>query len=151
MRTVIWIVAIVLTAGAILLLIGLGRPPSVSEATADVCADLGAYGRALADLRTIDENSTVTELQETYGAAQESREALQASASALQEAQRTELEATFEALGESVTGIPDDATLAQAQAGLRLATLEALASVVDISTTTCQFTLPAGATTRPQR
>jgi hypothetical protein len=151
MKTVIWIIALVLAAGAILALIGAGRPPSVSEATADVCGDLGAYGRAVAGLRAIDENSTVADLQEAGAVVVESREALQESAASLQEAQRAELETTFEILRGSIASIPDDATLVQAQAGLRLATLEALASVVDISTTTCQFSLPAGATTRPQR
>jgi hypothetical protein len=151
MRTVWWFIGIVLAAVAILLLISLGRPPSVSEATADVCADLGAYARALAGLRTIDENSTVADLQEAQGVVQQSREALQESASTLQEAQQTELETTYEVLLGSIASIPDDATLVQAQANLRLAMSDALASVVDITTTTCQFTAPQGATTLPQR
>jgi hypothetical protein len=69
----------------------------------------------------------------------------------LAEAQQAELEATHEALQGNIASIPFDATLAQAQAGLRLSVLDALASFVDITTTTCQFTIPEGATTLPQR
>jgi hypothetical protein len=151
MRTVIWIVGILLAVAAILLLITLGRPPSVSEATADVCADLRDYGRAVADLRAIDENSTVADLQAAGGAVEESWQVLQNSVSTLREAQRAELETTYGVLQGNIASIPDDATLAQAQAGFRLAILDALASFVNISTTTCEFTVPQGATTLPQR
>jgi hypothetical protein len=151
MKTAFWIIALVLTAGAILLLLGFGRQPSVSEASADVCADLGEYGRALASLRTINENSTVAELQDAWTAVADSNETLQDSMSTLQEAQRAELEATFNDLQDAVDAIPDDATLAQAQVGVRLAALDTLASVVEVTTTTCQFTVPEGATTLRQR
>jgi hypothetical protein len=151
MRTVWWFIGIVLAAAAILLLISLGRPPSVSEATADVCADLRSYGRSLLELRTIDESSTVADLQEANTAVQSNWEDLQNSVSTLREAQRAELEATHQALQENISSIPSDASLNQAQASLRLSVLDALASFVDIATTTCQFTRPEGATTLPQR
>jgi hypothetical protein len=151
MSTAWRIVAIVLAALAILLLIGLGRPPSVSEATADVCADLRAYGRALADLRTVDESTMVVDLQESFNVVQDSWSDLQASVATLQEAQRAELETTHEALQESISSIPFDATLGQAQTGVRLAVLDAMVSVADTTSTSCRFTIPRGATTLPQR
>jgi hypothetical protein len=151
MGTVWRILAVFLAAAALLLLISLGRPLSVSEATADVCADLRDYGRAVADLRAIDESSTVADLEEARGAVQDSWVVLQDSISTLREAQRAELETAHETLQGNIAGISDDATLAQAQAGLRLSVLDALVSFVDITTTTCQFTVPEGATTLPQR
>jgi hypothetical protein len=151
MRTVWWIIGIVLAVAAILLLISLGRPPSVSEATADVCEDLGAYGRALADLRAIDENSTVADLQAAGSAVQESWLVLQDSVATMREAQRAELETTYGVLQGNIASIPDDATLTQALAGFRLAILDALVSFVDVTSTTCEFTVPEGATTLPQR
>jgi hypothetical protein len=151
MKTVYWIVAVILAAGALLLLIGLGRPPSVSEATSDFCADASAYARSLLDLRAVDENSTVADLQTAWATVEDSREALQASAAGLQEARLAELEATHDELQATVNSIPNDATLAEAQAALRLGTLNAVAAVVDTLTTTCEITIPQGATTRPQR
>jgi hypothetical protein len=151
MKTVYWIIAVVLAAGALLLLIFLGRPPSVSEATSDFCTDMSDYSRALLNLRTIDENSTVEELQDAWTAVGDSLEALRESSTALSEARMEELEATHDELQATVNSIPNDATLAEAQAQLRLGTLNAVASAVDTLTTTCEINIPQGATTRPQR
>ncbi len=151
MKTVYQVIAVLLTAGAIILLIGLGRPPSISEATSDFCADMGDYAQSLLSLRAIDENSTVEDLQNTWTAVGESRQAIQESGAALSEARMAELETTYEELQTTVSSIPNDATLAEAQAQLRLGTLNAVASVVDTLATTCEVTIPQGATTRPQR
>jgi len=151
MKTVYWIIAVILAAGALVLLISLGRPPSVSEATSDFCADMSDYALALLNLRTIDENSTVEELQNAWAAVGDSRQAVQESAATLSEARMVEVEATYDELQTTVTSIPNDATLAEAQAQLRLGTLNAVASVVDTLTTTCEIAIPQGATTRPQR
>jgi chromosome condensin MukBEF complex kleisin-like MukF subunit len=151
MRTIWWIIGIILAAAAILLLISLGRPPSVSEATSDFCADVSDYSQALLNLRTIDENSTVADLQAGWATVLESREALVESSADLREARLEALEATGDELQTTVQSIPDDATLAQAQATLRLGTLNAVAAAVDTLTTTCEISIPRGATTRPQR
>ena len=151
MKTVYQVIAVLLTAGAIVLLIGLGRPPSISEATSDFCADMSHYAQSLLSLRAIDENSTVEDLQNTWTAVGESRQAIQESGAALSEARMAELETTYEELQTTVSSIPNDATLAEAQAQLRLGTLNAVASVVDTLATTCEVTIPQGATTRPQR
>ncbi len=151
MKTLYWIIAVFLAAAAILLLIAYGRPPSVSEATADFCADVNTYARALLELRTIDENSTVEELQAAGEVVKDSLEALQASGAELSEARIAELETSQQDLQATVTSIPNDATLAQATAQLRLATLNALADVVDVMTTTCDINLTEGATTLDQR
>lgn len=151
MKTFYWIIAVILTAGALLLLILWGRPPSVSEATADFCADVNDYARALLELRAIDENSTVAELEAAGAAVQDSLDALQSSGAELTDARIAALEESQDALQTTIKSIPNDATLAQAGAQLRLSTLNALADVVDVMTTTCQVSITDGATTQPQR
>ncbi len=151
MKTVFWIIAVVVAAAAILLLIAAGRPPSVSEATSDFCAEMTGYTQAVLNLRAIDEGSTVADLQDAWTAVLDSRKAVEESAATLQEARTEELETTFDELQTTITSIPDDATLAQAQAQLRLGALNAVAAAVDTMTTTCQVTIPDGATERPQR
>lgn len=151
MKTVYWTIAVILTAGALLMLILWGRPPSVSEATADYCADVGDYARALLELRTIDENSTIDELGAAGTAVRNSLEALRSSGADLVNARITSLEESQDILQVTISSIPNEATLAQAGAELRLATLNALADVVDVMTTTCDISLPEGAMTRPQR
>lgn len=151
MKTVYWIIAVILTAGALLALIFWGRPPSVSEATADFCADVTDYAQALLELRAIDEDSTVAELQAAGAAVQDSLDALQSSGAELTDARTAALEESQAALQTTIQSIPDDATLAQAGAELRLSTLNALADVVDVMTTTCEVNLKQGATSRDQR
>ena len=151
MKTVYWMIAVFAAAAAILLLIAYGRPPSVSEATADFCTDVNTYARALVELRAIDENSTVEELQAATANASASLEAVQASATELSEARLAAVEASQQELQSLVTSIPNDATLSQATAQFRLATLNALADVVEVMTSTCQVDLGNGATTFDQR
>ncbi len=151
MKTVYWAIAVILTAGALLMLILWGRPPSVSEATADYCTDVGEYARALLELRTIDENSTIDELGAAGAAVQNSLEALRSSGADLVNARITSLEESQDILQVTISAIPNEATLAEAGAEVRLATLNALADAVDVMTTTCEISLPEGATTRPQR
>ena len=151
MKTVYWIIAVIVAAAAILLLIAYGRPPSVSEASADFCADVNAYAGALLDLRAIDENSTVEELQAAAGAVRSSYDALQSAAAELSEARLAAVESSQEALQATVTSIPNDATLAQATAQVRLAALNALADTVQVMTTTCEISRTEGATTLDQR
>lgn len=151
MKTVYWFIAVILAAGALIALVLWGRPPSVSEATADFCADVNAYAASLLELRAIDEDSSVEELQAAGEAVGESLEAVQSSAAELSEARTAALAESRDALQSTIQSIPNDATLAEAQATLRLATLNALADVVQVMTTTCQVTVPEGATTLPQR
>lgn len=151
MKTVYWIIAVIVVSVGILLLIAWGRPPSVSEATADFCTDVNAYARALLDLRAIDETSSIDELQAAGQAVSDSLEAVQSSAAELSEARLAALEASQADLQATITSIPNDATLAQAGAELRLATLNALADTVEIMATTCEIDLTPGATTRDQR
>jgi len=151
MKTVYWVIAVILAAVALILLIGLGRPPSVSEASSDFCADVSDYAAALLEFRTIDANSTIDEVQAAGAAVRDSLAAVQSSAATLSEARIAELEATHDELQSTIQSIPSDATIGQAQAALRLSTLNALADAVKVMTTTCQITIPQGATTRPQR
>lgn len=151
MKTIYWIIAVFLAAAGILLLMAFGRPPSVSEATADFCSDVSDYAQALLDLRTIDEASTVEELQAAGQAVSDSLAAMQVSAEELTDARIAALEASQQELQDTIASIPSDASLAEARAELRLATLNALADTVEVMTTTCEVSINNGATTRPQR
>lgn len=151
MKTVYWIIAVILAAGALLALILWGRPPSVSEATTEFCSDVNVYARALLEFRAIDENSTVEELQAAGAAVRQGLEAVQSSAADLTDARIAELEASQDAFQTTIQSIPNDATLSEAQAELRLAALNALADAVNVMTTTCEVNITEGATTRSQR
>ncbi len=151
MKTVYWIIAVIVVAAGILLLIAYGRPPSVSEATADFCADVNEYATALLEFRTIDENSTVEEMQAAGQAVSAGLDAVRSSAAELSEARLAAVEASHQELQATITSIPNDTTLAQAGAELRLATLNALADTVQVMTTTCEVSLTEGATTLEQR
>jgi hypothetical protein len=147
MKTVYWIIAVILAAAAIVLLILYGRPPSVSEATADFCADVNAYATALLELRAIDESSTVEELQSAGQAVSDSLQAVQASAQELTDARIAALESSQEELQATITSIPSYATLVQAGAEIRLATLNALADTVEVMSTSCSLDLVQGEAT----
>lgn len=151
MKTVYLIIGVILAAGALLALFFWGRPPSVSEATVDFCADVNQYAHALLDLRAIDENSTVDELQAAGAAVGNSLEAVRSSAADVRDARIAALEDSQEDLQATIQSIPSDVTLAEARAALRLATLNALADTVDVMTTTCEVSLTEGATSRDQR
>lgn len=151
MKTVYWIIAVIVVAAGILLLIAFGRPPAVSEATADFCADVNQYATALLELRAIDETSTVEELQTAGAAVRDSLDAVRSSAAELSEARLAAVETSQQELQATITSIPNDATLTQATAELRLATLNALADTVKVMTTTCEVSVTQGATTRDQR
>ena len=151
MKTVYWIIAVILVAAGILLLMAFGRPPSVSEATTNFCTDVNDYATALLELRAIDENSTVQELQSAGQAVADSLDAVRSSAAELSEARLAALEGSQQELQDTITSIPNDVTLAQATAQVRLATLNALADTVKVMTSTCEIDRTAGATTLDQR
>lgn len=151
MKSVIWIIVGVITVAALVSLLLWGRMPSVSEARADFCTNLGAYGEAVVNLRSINEDSTVQELKDARQAVDESWAELQASASTLQRAKLNELEASYNELGNTIKNIPDDATLAEARADVYRAALNTLAQALTVNGVTCKFGGTAAGTPQPQR
>lgn len=151
MKTIYWFIAVFLAAAGILLLMAFGRPPSVSEATANFCSDVSDYAQALLNLRAIDEASTIEELQAAGQTVNENLAAVQASAAELTDARIAALETSRQELQDTIASIPSDTSPAGASAQLRLATLNALADAVKVMTTTCEVSVNRGATTRSQR
>ena len=129
----------VLVIVSVLLLLALAGCISVDRAKTDYCQDLGSFGRAVANMRHIDANSTVEELQDAQQDVAEAWDDLSRSAGRLADAQYRELEQAQKDLEKTISDIPDEATLAEAQVALRLATLETMARYVDIASTTCAY------------
>jgi tetratricopeptide (TPR) repeat protein len=129
---------IMVTAASLLLLV-LAGCVSIDRAQANYCQALGDYGRAVANLRHIDANSTTEELQDALQEVSRAWDDLAKSAGRLADAQYRELEQAQKDLERMIEDIPDDATLVEAQVSVRLATLETLARYVDIASTTCIY------------
>jgi hypothetical protein len=93
-------------------------------------------------MKAIGPTSTVQQAKDSLKAVEQAQASLQQSASALKGAQTSALEQEFQNLQKTINDIPNDATLAQAQATVKGATVSALAAYVDVTTTTCQYGQP---------
>jgi hypothetical protein len=92
-------------------------------------------------LRSIDQYSTVEELQNAQTAVQESWEDLQKSSTALKEANLDALETSYADLESTIQNIPDEMPLVEAQTEIYLAALNTLANTLAADQVTCRFTL----------
>lgn len=113
--------------------------PTLDEARVRFCEELGAYGQAVVQLRQLDETSTVDDLNQAQVAVADSWKELQSAAANLQEAQIAELQQANDTLSNTVNSISGEATLGEAGATVRQATLETMAAYNDIMTTTCMY------------
>ena len=127
-----------LTVVLLLSLAGCGQP-SVDQAKADFCQDLGEFGTAAASLRQLDGSSTKQDLQDATNAVDKAWGELKSSAGTLQNVQVDGVESAVNDLQKSVNDIPDDATLDQGLAGVRGAAVNTLAETLQIATTTCTY------------
>jgi len=127
-----------LTVVLLLSLAGCGQP-SVDQAKADFCQDLGEFGTAVASLRQLDGSSTKQDLQDATNAVDKAWGDLKSSAGTLQNVQVDGVESAVNDLQKSVNDIPDDATLDQGLVGVRGATVNTLAETLQIATTTCTY------------
>ncbi|HXV44084.1 MAG TPA: hypothetical protein VEC96_13535 [Anaerolineae bacterium] len=140
MKTFWWIIVAVIAVMAIFLLVAfVGRGPAISQAEANYCADLAAYGKAVVDLRAIDQNSTVEGLQDGLKAVQASWQELRQSGQALRQARLDVVESSFNELEKTINSISDDATLAEANAEVYRAALEGAAQVLEAQRLTCTY------------
>ena len=140
MKTLWWIIAVVIAGLALVMLVAfVGREPSFSQAEANYCADLVAYGQAVVNLRSIDQNSTLQELEDAQQAIQASWQDLNQSSQALRQARLDVVESSFNELEQTINNIPDDATLAQANAEIYQAALAGAAQVLEAQRLTCTY------------
>jgi hypothetical protein len=131
-----------LAALATLLLVTAACQQSVDQAKAAFCTDLAAYGKAVAGMKAIGPTSTVQQAKDSLKAVEQAHADLEKSRATLKGAQADALEQEFKNLQKTINDIPNDATLAQAQATVKGATVSALAAYVDATTTTCQYGQP---------
>ena len=122
----------------LLSLAGCGQP-SVDQAKANFCQDLGEFGTAVVNLRQIDASSTKQELQDAVSDAQKAWDDLKNSAGTLQNVQVDGVEAAVNDLQKSVDDIPDDATLEQGLVAVQQAALATAAEVVKTTNTVCSY------------
>lgn len=140
MKTLWWIIAVVVAALAVVMLVAfVGRAPTLSRAEANYCADLAAYGQAVASLRSIDQNSTVEQLQDALKAVQASWQNLRQSGQALRQARLDTVESSFNELEKTINSISDKATLAEARAEIYRTALEGVAQTLEAQRLTCTY------------
>jgi hypothetical protein len=140
MKTLGWIIAVVIAGLALVMLVGfVGRGPSISQAQSNYCADLAAYGKAVVDLRAIDQNSTVEELKDAQKAIQTSWEKLRNSGQALRQARLDVVEDSFNELEQTINRVSDNATLAEASAEIYRTALAGAAQTLEAQRLVCTY------------
>ena len=132
------IIFLSLTVVLLLSIAGCGQP-SVDQAKANFCQDLGEFATAVVDLRQIDATSTKQELQDAVSAVQNAWGDLKNSAGKLQNAQVDGVESAVNDLQKSVDDIPDDAMLAEGLVAVQQASLATMAEVVKTTNTVCSY------------
>jgi predicted Zn-dependent protease len=136
--------AIVLAAVAVVMLIAfVGRGPSLSQAEANYCADLADYTQAVADVRRLNENSTMQEAEEAAKALEKSWQELRQSGQALRQAKLNEVESSYKTLQQTIGSAPKDATLDEARADIYQAALDVVANPVAVQRVTCTYDSPS--------
>lgn len=113
--------------------------PTVDEARAEYCEALGAYGQAVIQLRAINESSTVDEYRTALAEVERAWTRVQETSTTLAEAQGNALRDANQQLAATVNDIPSDATIGDARATIRSATLETIAAYNEIMTTVCRY------------
>ena len=113
--------------------------PSVDQAKADFCEDLGAFAQAQVALRSINATSTKDELNQALSNLEQSWNNLRDSAATLGEVQVDGIQESFETLKRDISNIPDDATLVDAELMIKQDLLNTLAETQQILTTTCTY------------
>jgi hypothetical protein len=100
---------------------------------------LAAYGRAVVELRAIDENSDVDDLKEAQKAIQKSWEDLRQSSQQLRQARLEVVEDSFNELEKTINGISSRDTLVEAKANVYRAALEGAAQTLDAQRLVCSY------------
>lgn len=113
--------------------------PSVDQAKADFCADLGEFAQAQVSLRSTNATSTKDELNQALSNLEQSWNNLLDSATTLGEVQVDGIQESFENLKNDISNIPDDATLAEAELTVKQDLLNMVAETQQIVTTTCTY------------
>jgi ATP phosphoribosyltransferase len=93
----------------------------------------------VAGLRSIDQNSTKQDLEDALKGVQSSWQDLRQSGQTLRQARLDVVESSFNELEKTITGIADDATLADARAEIYQTALEGVAQVLEAQKLVCSY------------
>lgn len=93
-------------------------PQSTQDKKAELCTNLARFNTAVATLKSMSPSSTVGDFRQARDQVKTTFAAVKTSAQAVQEAKVAELETAYQALDNSVTSIPDTATLSQAASSI---------------------------------
>lgn len=126
----------ILLALLLLVLAGCGQP-SVDEAKADFCQDLGAFGTSVGALGSIDITSSKDELQDTISGVESSLSDLVDSVKTLKDVDVDAVQGIISDLKDSVGEVSDQGILEGDLAEIKGAALNALAEIQEIFNTTC--------------
>ena len=121
------------------LLLAAACQPTVDEAKADFCQNLGDFAQAQVQFRQLNATSTKDDLEEAASVLEEAWENLVESAADLSEAQVGGVEDALEDLRRNIDDIPDDATLAEAELMIKQDILSTMSETVQIFSTTCTY------------
>ena len=114
--------------------------PTLDEAKADFCSDLGTFGQAVIDLNNLGVSATVDQLNDAKDAAADAWGDLKSSAETLADVQVDEMEDSYDAVQNDVSqAISGDTTLAEAGGVYAGGLADLLADVSQISITVCQY------------
>ena len=113
--------------------------PSVDEAKADFCSDLGEFGQALVGFRQLNPASTKDDLNKAESDVQKAWDNLQSSASTLKDVQTSSVQDAFETLKKDIGDIPDDTTLADTELMIKDDVVSTMGETLQIFSTTCTY------------
>ena len=122
---------------AVLLMLVPACQPSLDDAKAQFCQDLGGFSGALKSDQSLDENSTVDEVKAAQSEVEKTWSQLQKSAEKLGDIQTDEMEASLKDLQKSVQDVSGEATVGEASSMLQQNAKATLDQVVQINTTVC--------------
>jgi hypothetical protein len=140
-KIILMILAVSVAAAGIYWVVKIRRPPE-RVAKADFCEHLKRYGEAVAALRSINQDSTLEELEDARLAVQESWEDMRDSSFVLNQTRLESLQASHSDLENAIQNISLASNLEETQTeDIYLAALNALAKTLAADQVTCGITL----------
>jgi hypothetical protein len=114
------------------------QPITMEEAEGQFCADLAMFTTTLSAYRTLDENSTLDEVNQSRRLVAEAYEDLTYSATTLKSVQIGALDEAYDVLRNTVRDLEGETTVGEAAAGIETALVVVDAAAAEIYDTTCR-------------
>jgi hypothetical protein len=111
--------------------------PSTQAATQQFCQDLAQVGTSLATLNNIGPDSTVGEVKEARKEVDQAFEQAAASGAQLRDVKLDTVKTAWDALGQTIDDMPDDATLAEAGDAIKQSAAGVQAAYDQLNTVVC--------------